>query len=281
MECLLLAEQLALPGSHSLYLADDGWLYAGGLYQSLQWQPAAGCELLDFNTIEPGVDNAVQLNQVLVINLFDTQLQRSLLLDSNVYDMVRFGDYLLLAAGSKGVALLKPERPEQIRYLQLTSADQAEPGRVIGLELLGSSLLVANDAGGVLLFDLSDLDRPQLLSAGTKLQAKDLALFKDRVVVAQGQAGFSMLDLPGALVTSASVTEQGILGNNVPLQIQFNELMAVESLQQAFTLQNLTTAESISVQLQADDGVNYGEVARAMASIERAGITKLSVITAR
>jgi len=33
--------------------------------------------------------------------------------------------------------------------------------------------------------------------------------------------------------------------------------------------------------LQADDGVNYGEVARAMASIERAGITKLSVITAR
>ena len=37
----------------------------------------------------------------------------------------------------------------------------------------------------------------------------------------------------------------------------------------------------VRVQLQADDGVTYGEVARAMASIERAGITKLSVITAR
>jgi len=37
----------------------------------------------------------------------------------------------------------------------------------------------------------------------------------------------------------------------------------------------------VRVQLQADDGVNYGEVARAMASIERAGITKLSVITAK
>lgn len=37
----------------------------------------------------------------------------------------------------------------------------------------------------------------------------------------------------------------------------------------------------VRVQLQADDGVNYGEVARAIASIERAGITKLSVITAR
>ncbi|MGN8273632.1 ExbD/TolR family protein [Pseudomonas sp. SMN5] len=37
----------------------------------------------------------------------------------------------------------------------------------------------------------------------------------------------------------------------------------------------------LRVQLQADNGVNYGEVARAMASIERAGITKLSVITAK
>lgn len=37
----------------------------------------------------------------------------------------------------------------------------------------------------------------------------------------------------------------------------------------------------LRVQLQADDGVNYGEVARAMASIERAGITKLAVVTAR
>ena len=48
---------------------------------------------------------------------------------------------------------------------------------------------------------------------------------------------------------------------------------------------NLASAKAknpdVRVQLQADDGVNYGEVARAMASIERAGITKLSVITAR
>ena len=40
-------------------------------------------------------------------------------------------------------------------------------------------------------------------------------------------------------------------------------------------------APDVRVQLQADDGVNYGEVARAMASIVRAGITKLSVITAK
>jgi biopolymer transport protein ExbD len=48
---------------------------------------------------------------------------------------------------------------------------------------------------------------------------------------------------------------------------------------------NLKDAKSknadVRVQLQADNAVNYGEVARAMASIERAGITKLSVITAK
>ncbi len=37
----------------------------------------------------------------------------------------------------------------------------------------------------------------------------------------------------------------------------------------------------LKVQLQADDQVDYGAVAKAMASIERAGITKLAVITAR
>lgn len=37
----------------------------------------------------------------------------------------------------------------------------------------------------------------------------------------------------------------------------------------------------LRVQLQADDQVDYGVVAKAMASIERAGITKLAIITAR
>jgi biopolymer transport protein ExbD len=37
----------------------------------------------------------------------------------------------------------------------------------------------------------------------------------------------------------------------------------------------------IKVQLQADDQVDYGVVAKAMAAIGRAGITKLAVITAR
>ena len=56
----------------------------------------------------------------------------------------------------------------------------------------------------------------------------------------------------------------------------------VEPARLAFNLQGAKARDpDIRVQLQADEGVNYGEVARAMASIERAGITKVSVITAR
>ena len=36
----------------------------------------------------------------------------------------------------------------------------------------------------------------------------------------------------------------------------------------------------LSLHLHADEGVNYGIVAKVMASIERAGITKLAVLTA-
>ncbi|RRW47322.1 biopolymer transporter ExbD [Pseudomonas luteola] len=37
----------------------------------------------------------------------------------------------------------------------------------------------------------------------------------------------------------------------------------------------------VRVRLQADEGVNYGQVAKAMASIERSGITRIAVMTSR
>jgi len=47
----------------------------------------------------------------------------------------------------------------------------------------------------------------------------------------------------------------------------------------------LATIKSVDsetrVRLQADTAVNYGAVAKAMASIERAGITRVAVVTAR
>lgn len=58
------------------------------------------------------------------------------------------------------------------------------------------------------------------------------------------------------------------------------DAIASDTLEQRLVEAKGQDAE-LRVQLQADDGVNYGEVARAMASIERAGITKLAVVTAR
>ncbi len=58
-----------------------------------------------------------------------------------------------------------------------------------------------------------------------------------------------------------------------------------DEIQPELLQSNLENAKAkdaeLRVQLQADEKVDYGQVAKAMASIERAGITKLSVITAR
>ena len=67
---------------------------------------------------------------------------------------------------------------------------------------------------------------------------------------------------------------------------RFRRAIAVATPADAQLLEsNLAAAKAkdaeVRVQLQADEGVNYGQVAKAMASIERAGITRLAVITAR
>jgi biopolymer transport protein ExbD len=57
---------------------------------------------------------------------------------------------------------------------------------------------------------------------------------------------------------------------------------AIEPEQLGLRLQGAKARDpQVRVQLQADDGVNYGVVAKAMASIEKAGITRLAVITAK
>ncbi|MDV7211238.1 ExbD/TolR family protein [Azotobacter beijerinckii] len=73
-----------------------------------------------------------------------------------------------------------------------------------------------------------------------------------------------------------------------PLVVSIDDMGKVfinkDEIQPGLLESNLQAAKAkdaeLRVQLQADDQVDYGVVARAMASIERAGITKLAVITA-
>lgn len=56
--------------------------------------------------------------------------------------------------------------------------------------------------------------------------------------------------------------------------------IALESLE--LSLKDVKAKDpEVRVQLQADTSVNYGQVAKAMASIERSGITKISVMTSK
>lgn len=58
------------------------------------------------------------------------------------------------------------------------------------------------------------------------------------------------------------------------------EEIPADSLQQRLE-QAKKDDDKVKVQLQADDKVDYGVVAKSMAAIEKAGITKLAVITQR
>lgn len=99
-------------------------------------------------------------------------------------------------------------------------------------------------------------------------------MFPPSIVIAAPPAVARWMRLEAAVV---SIDGEGKLFiNKDEIQADLLESNLIQAKQQAEVAH-----EELRVQLQADDGVNYGEVARAMAAIERAGITKLAVITAR
>ena len=127
----------------------------------------------------------------------------------------------------------------------------------------------------------------------------------------RGRAGFSdinvtpLVDVMLVLLVVFIVTAP-LLTNSIPINLPKTESVAPpeqkdplvvsidgagklfvnkDEIQPELLESNLAAAKAkdaeVRVQLQADEGVNYGQVAKAMASIERAGITRLAVITAR
>lgn len=82
-------------------------------------------------------------------------------------------------------------------------------------------------------------------------------------------ASDSALQPPKTIVVS--VDEDGKIAiDRIPV-----ELAALEA-----QLKQLSAGSEVSLRLDADEGVNYGIVAKAIAAIERAGIERLSVMTA-
>ncbi len=135
-----------------------------------------------------------------------------------------------MAMGDLGVALLQPDSNQAPRWLEIDSAVQTKIGGAVSLKILGSTLFVAQDSGGVLIYDLSDLNAIELLSAGTSGVIKDLGYFKDRLIATRDETGVASIQLPGALVTSVSVEHQGTLAKGSELLIGFNEFIDTSSL---------------------------------------------------
>ncbi|PKM30739.1 MAG: biopolymer transporter ExbD [Gammaproteobacteria bacterium HGW-Gammaproteobacteria-11] len=82
-------------------------------------------------------------------------------------------------------------------------------------------------------------------------------------------------------VAPLEISDPLIVSINSEGKVFINEDEIQPDLLETNLLQAKSDDADVRVQLKADDEVNYGEVARAMAAIERAGITKLAVVTAR
>ncbi|PMG39257.1 IPT/TIG domain-containing protein [Shewanella sp. 10N.286.52.B9] len=247
-------------GTQSLYLSNEGYLYHGGSRKSSNWKPTKECPFLDVFTIgESSVDSSEEMTSTLFIDsLFDPLLNREMTLKGNIFDIKEYGDHLVLAMGKLGVAIVHPETDKVLKWLSIDEQVQSATGGAVSLEVLGSTLIVSQDTGGLLIYDLSQFNSPKLLSAGTKGEIKDLGVFKDRLIVARAESGVASLQLPGAVVTSSSVEQNGVLAANTELTIEFNEFVDIDSIQtaQAIVLTDLTANKDVAIDIESTNTQN-------------------------
>jgi len=88
------------------------------------------------------------------------------------------------------------------------------------------------------------------------------------------------VDLPKTDQTSSPDEPDAVTVSVDPAGKIFVEKRAVEPSELEQTLRNLKLRNpNLALYLQADDAARYGIVAKVMASIERAGVSKVAVIT--
>ena len=203
------------------------WLYSGGNHGSWAW---VSCPPT-WRTQTAGRASDSGEDTITAINLFDQALTRQYSFTNTVQDIVRYGDHLIVATSGDGVEIFHRDRPQERTVVALDGQLQQTPGRAVRLEMLGSTLLASADAGLVVI-DVRDPQAPFVVSAGNTEHVEAVNVYKDRVIAGAGKQGLRVFQLPAALVADASVAEGGLLSLDpgLPLTVEFNELIAVDSL---------------------------------------------------
>src|SRR5690606_26334464 len=215
-------------GSSALHL-NHHWLYSGGTNSGAYWG-LDGCPI-GWRSTTSGKPQDAEVSTLTAVNLLDQTVTQQYELPGNLFDVLTYGDYIIAALGSVGVEIFHRDQPEQRIRVAFDQSLQAQVGRALRLSMQGSTLFVAANRG-IVVMDLSNVQAPRIISAGNDEAIEGVDLYRDRLVTASAQAGLQLFELPGALVTGASVAHQGELPSTLdePLMLSFNELVTLESV---------------------------------------------------
>ena len=218
--------------SGSVISLSDDWLYAAGKQQTRHWVNEDDCIMWPSETLSSLRGNKHIQDSVEIRNIVTDQYLDTVNIDAEILDMAHYGKYLLIAAGSEGVTIIDKTDVDNRSQLIIDNSIQSGGGLASKLSIMGSTLFVSTRLG-VVVYDISDIEQPKIISAGNREIFSAISIYKDRLVSASSSMGLLTFDLPASIVIDASVDELGfVTANNEidPLTIRFNELMSIASL---------------------------------------------------
>ena len=105
-----------------------------------------------------------------------------------------------MAQASSGIEIFHRERPDNRVRLTADETLQKRAARAVQLKILGSTLFVSGQKGGLQVYDLADPMAPKLVSAGNVERVESIDYYKDRLIIGGATAGFDhfgIAALPG------------------------------------------------------------------------------------
>ena len=221
----------------SVVYANNEWLYTGGLFGNEPYFPQGICGHWRDNSVVavPPEDKVTAGDTTLyAVNLYDEALSVTYELEDNIRDVVSYGDYLLVALGDSGIAIVEPDAATPVRKMIGLTDLQENAVYAFRLKVIGNLLLVAGNEGSVIALDISDPVNPVVVSAGNTESVAGFDVYNHRLITASDAEGVLAYELPGSLVTEVSFGSEGILSRNDEdyLEITFNERITTESFAQ-------------------------------------------------
>jgi len=218
-------------GSGSMLFYEDGWLFRGGSTQGAAWGPCPPSYQSE-TAAAPIDSDAGTLSSV---NIFDPLLTSTYAFDGNVFDLVTYGDYLVIALGRQGIEIVHRDRPEERMRFSFDGLQASTPSAQ-RLKISGNLLFVSASGGGVIVLDLATPLQPKVVSAGNSESIVALDVYRDRIIAGADAAGLRTMQVPAAFVLDTNIDHEGLIADNEKLRITFNEAVTVESVEASGTV---------------------------------------------